>query len=246
AEVGGDPALVELAPGGPDHLRLTLHLPHWEGLIHLVERARRLAGLDADPEEAVGVLTRSRLLRPLLERRPGLRVPGCWDPFETSVRTILGQQVGVPAASLFAGRLAAAAGTPVPGLGAVGITHLFPTAAALADADLADVGLTTARVVAVRAFAAAVAEDRIRLDRSVGLEALEASLTALPGIGPWTAQCIALRLGEPDAFPAGDLGLRRAVRRLDPAGPGDAAGIQRLAESWRPWRALAAVHLWAA
>lgn len=241
AEVGGDPALLELSAGGPDHLLLTVHLPHWEGLIHVVDRVRRLAGLDLDLEGGASVLGRSPLLAVLVERRPGLRVPGAWDPFETGVRTILGQQVSVAGANVLAGRLVAATGTPVAGLG--GITHVFPPPGRLAESDLADTGLTRARAGAIRAFAAAVAEDRIRLDGSVSLDELVASLTALPGIGPWSAHCLALRLGEPDAFPAGDLGLRRAAGAGVPLAAGE---LERQAEEWRPWRALAAVHLWAA
>jgi AraC family transcriptional regulator of adaptative response / DNA-3-methyladenine glycosylase II len=242
AVIGGDPAVIELCAGGDDHLLLRLHLPHWEGLIHIVERVRRLAGLDADLDAAHGVLRRDRAMRALVGRRPGLRVPGAWDPYETGVRAILGQQVSVAGASTLARRLVAAVGVPVPGLGPLGITHTFPAPDALAAADLDGIGLTRARAGALRAFAGAVAEDRVRLDRSVELHTLVASIMALPGLGPWTAQYIALRLGEPDAFPAGDLGLRRAFDRIQPGG---AVGLAERAEAWRPWRALGAAHLWA-
>jgi AraC family transcriptional regulator of adaptative response / DNA-3-methyladenine glycosylase II len=238
--VGGSPGVLELEPGGDDHLMLRAHLPRWEELIHLVERARRIASLDADLEAAAGRLGRDRTIGPLIGARPGLRVPGSWDPFETGVRAILGQQVTVAGAGTIAGRLVRRLGRPVPGLRPFGLTHTFPAPETLAAADLGGVGLTRQRADAVRSFAQAVVEGRIRLDRSASLERLVASIGAVDGLGPWTAQYIALRLGEQDAFPASDLGLRRAL------GQRSAAAVEQLAERWRPWRALAATHLWAA
>jgi AraC family transcriptional regulator of adaptative response / DNA-3-methyladenine glycosylase II len=235
--VDGDPGVLELAPGGADHLLLRAHLPHWEGLIHVVERARRIAGLDADPSAAVEHLATDALLAPLVAGRSGLRVPGTWDPFETGVRAIVGQQVTVSGATTLAGRIVERLGTPVPGLRALGLTHTFPSAATLADADLAGLGLTGARAAALASFAAAVAGDDVRLDGSVGVDQLVGAVAALPGIGPWTAQYLALRMGERDAFPTTDLALRKAAG-LDAKALGDRA------ESWRPWRALAALHLW--
>ncbi len=232
--IGGDPGVLELMPGGDDHLLLLAHLPHWEELIHIVERARRMAAVDFDLEEPARVLAADPLLAPLLRARPGLRPPGTWDPFETGVRAILGQQVSIAAANTLAGRLVERLGTPVPGLGPLGLTHTFPSPETVAGADLDGLGLTRTRAEAIRSFARAVAEDEIRLDRSVSLDRLTASITAIDGLGPWTAQYVALRLGEPDAFPAEDLGLRRAL------------GGQDRSERWRPWRALAATHLWVA
>ena len=233
--IDGDPGVLELRPGGPDHLVLTAHLPHWGELIHVVERARRIVGLDADLEEAARHLEGDPVLAPL---RPGLRVPGTWDAFETGVRAILGQQVSVAGASTLAGRLVERHGHPVPGLRQLGLTHTFPTAQQLAEADLDGLGLTHGRGAAIRAFAAAVAADEVRLDRSASLDRLVDSITALDGLGPWTAHYVALRLGEPDAFPATDLGLRRAAARRS------RTPLAELAERWRPWRALAATHLW--
>ena len=250
-EVDGDTGVIELMPPGPagsgagsfDHLVLRAHLPHWEGLIHLVERARRIAGLDTDYPEATALLEGDDILGPLVAKRPGLRVPGAWDPFETGVRAIVGQQVTVAGASRLTGRIVERFGRPVAGLSQLGLTHTFPTATDLAEHDLAGVGLTPARQDAVRAFALAVATGEVRLDRSIGLEELMASLTAIRGVGPWTAAYLALRLGEPDAFPAADLGLRRGVNPVDPP---SAAALTRMSERWAPWRALAARHLWAA
>jgi AraC family transcriptional regulator of adaptative response / DNA-3-methyladenine glycosylase II len=236
--VDGDPGVLELLPGGADHLVLRAHLPHWEELIHIVGRARRIASLDFDLEEPAAQLAGDPIIGPLLTRRPGLRPPGTWDPFETGVRAILGQQITIAGANTMARRLVEQLGTSVPGLAQLGLSHTFPSAETLATADLGGLGLTRARTTAVRSFARTVADDTVRLDRSISLDRLVDSLTALAGLGPWTAQYLALRLGEPDACPTTDLGLRRALPR--PA----AAALGEIAERWRPWRALATTHLW--
>ncbi|MGH9001326.1 MAG: AlkA N-terminal domain-containing protein [Acidimicrobiia bacterium] len=241
--VDADPGVLELAPGDePDHLVVRAHLPHWAGLIHVVERARGIAGLDVDLGAATAHLAGEPVIAPLVAVRPGLRVPGTWDPFETGVRAIVGQQVSVAAATTMTGRIARRHGTPVPGLGPLGLSHTFPAPEVLADADLGGLGLVPARAKAVKAFAAAVAAGKVRLDGSVSLEGFVASVTELPGLGPWTAHYLALRMGEPDAFPATDLGLRRALARH---APDVSDPLPELAERWRPWRALAATHLWA-
>jgi AraC family transcriptional regulator, regulatory protein of adaptative response / DNA-3-methyladenine glycosylase II len=219
---------------------LVVHLPRWDELTHLVARARGIVSLDLDVEEATARLSRDATLGPLVAARPGLRTPGTWDPFETGVRAIVGQQVTVAAAGTITGRIVERHGTPVPGLAQLGLTHAFPAAATLANADLDGLGLPRARQDAIRSFARAVTDDAIRLDGSVGLEELVASIVEIDGLGAWTANYLALRLGERDAFPATDLGLRRALDMRDPRALG------QLAESWRPWRALAATHLWMA
>ncbi len=239
--VDGDPGVLELSPGTDDHLMLRAHLPHWSELIHIVQRARRIVSLDVDLAEAAGPLGDDPVVGPLLRSRPGIRVPGTWDPFETGVRAIIGQQITVPAANTIAGRLVDRLGTPVRGLEQLGLTHTFPSPRTLAAADLGGLGLTSARTDAIRSFAAAVAADEIRLDRSVSLDRLVASVTAIDGLGAWTAHYLALRLGERDACPITDVGLQRAfARRADGSALGDRA------ERWRPWRALAATHLWLA
>lgn len=240
--VGENPGVIEIMPGGEDHLLLRAHLPHWEGLIHVVQQARRIFNLDSDPEAANAHLEDDPTLGPLVRTRPGLRMPGTWDPYEIGVRAIVGQQVSVASASTVAGRIVERHGVPVPGLEQMGLTHLFPTAATLAVADLDDLGLTSGRIAAVRAFAEAARDEVVPLDGSVGLTELQAALVDLPGIGSWTAQYLALRLGEPDAFPATDLGLRRAVEGA-PVNGARSPLVER-AERWRPWRAQAAIHLW--
>ena len=237
--VGEAPGVLELRPGGDDHLLLRAHLPHWEELVHVVQRARHIANLDLDVDEPVRVLAADRIVGRLIRERPGVRPPGTWSPFELGVRAIIGQQVSVAAANTVSGRLVERLGTRVPGLEPLGLTHTFPSAATLAGADYSGVGLMPARGEAIRSFARAVVEDRVRLDRSVTLDRLVASLAALDGLGPWTAHYIALRLGEPDAFPTTDLGLRHAYAGLAPH-----ETLGEAAERWRPWRALVATHLW--
>jgi AraC family transcriptional regulator of adaptative response / DNA-3-methyladenine glycosylase II len=242
-EVDGDPGVIELRPGGEDDLVLVLHLPHWEELIHLVARARRIAGIELDLDEPAHHLAADPTIGPLLQARPGLRTPGTWDPFETGVRAIVGQQVTLAAASTITGRIVERHGRSVAGLSQIGLTHTFPTAMTLVDADLDGLGLPRGRQEAIRSFARAVVDDAIRLDGSVGLDDLVASIAAIDGLGQWTAHYVALRLGEPDAFPATDLGLRRA---LELRGSRSGSALAELSERWRPWRALAATHLWLA
>jgi AraC family transcriptional regulator of adaptative response / DNA-3-methyladenine glycosylase II len=243
--IDGDPGVLELAPGGAGHLVLRARLPHEEGLVQVVQRARRIFALDADLESASRHLDADPVAGPLVRDRPGLRPPGTWDPFETGVRAIVGQQVSVGGAGTLTARIAARHGTPAPGLEALGLNRLFPSPEALAEADLGGLGLTTARAAAIGSFARAVAAGAVRLDRGVRLADLVESIVAVPGLGPWTAQYLALRLGEQDAFPASDLGIRRSLARLlgRSVTERDAAAV---AEAWRPWRAHGAIHLWLA
>jgi AraC family transcriptional regulator of adaptative response / DNA-3-methyladenine glycosylase II len=177
---------------------------------------RRLFDLDADPAAIAGVLGRDRVMARLLRVKPGVRVPGAWDPFELTVRAIVGQQVSVAGARTVLGRIAAAHG----GL----------TAETLADAEIQ--GMPRKRAETIRTVARAVVSRQIDLERD--------DLTQLPGIGPWTANYIAMRLGNPDAFPAGDLILRRN------AGDLTERELLRRSERWRPFRAYAAMLLWTA
>jgi AraC family transcriptional regulator of adaptative response / DNA-3-methyladenine glycosylase II len=187
------------------------------------------------------------LLAPRLAAHPGLRVPGAWDPFELAVRAILGQQISVAGARTLAGRLVERLGEPLSGDETTGPTHLFPTPRALANADLTGLGLTGARVRALTGLGQAVADDPSLLDPTAEPGRARDRLLALPGIGPWTVDYIALRaFRDPDAFPEADLGLLRALEGQGPWGEGrpSARQLRDRAEAWRPWRAYAALHLW--
>jgi len=211
-------------------------------LPRLVAGAARLFDLDADAAAIAAHLSHDPLLRRALGGRT-VRVPGTWDPFELGVRALLGQQVSVAAARTLAGRLVRACGEPLARPDGA-LTHVFPTAAAVAAAPLESLGLTRARAAALRGFARAVADGDLDLHALSGLDEAIVALTALPGIGEWTAQYVAMRaLREPDAFPAGDLGVRRVLAEGG-ALPPEREVLAR-AERWRPWRAYATLALWA-
>jgi AraC family transcriptional regulator, regulatory protein of adaptative response / DNA-3-methyladenine glycosylase II len=241
--IDGDPGVLEISRGGEDHLILVAHLPHWEGLIHVVQRSRRIFGLDVDVEEPARALCTDPHLAPLLHKRPGLRPPGTWDPFETAVRAICGQMISVSAAGTIVRRITERHGTEVPGLQAMGLSRLFPSPATLAAGDLDGIGLTATRIEAVRALARAVDSGELPLDCGASFERFIEGVCALRGFGPWSAHYLALRVGYPDAFPASDLGLRRALEALGHLDV-SARVAESLSDRWRPWRSLAATHLW--
>jgi AraC family transcriptional regulator of adaptative response / DNA-3-methyladenine glycosylase II len=174
-------------------------------------------------------------------------VPGAWDGFELSIRAILGQQITVVGARNLAGKLVATHGEPLPAelAGAVpGLTLVFPSPAALAEVDFATLGMPGSRARALAALTAAVVADPLIFGPKRSLDDAIGALRALPGIGEWTAQYIAMReLREPDAFPAADIGLMRALADADGRRP-NPAELSARAEAWRPWRAYAALHLW--
>jgi len=235
---------IEVAPVAGRHaLAATIRFPNVKTLPAIVGRIRRLFDLGADVGVISAQLAADPYLAPLVALRPGLRVPGAWDAFELAVRAILGQQITVGAARRLIGKLVAMYGQPVqPADTAVhGLTMLFPRAEHLAAADLSTLGMPGARAVALSALAAAQPQlSHTDLD----LDATLARVRTLPGIGEWTAQYIAMRaLRDPDAFPAADIGLLRAMSGPDGVRPTAAALLAR-AEAWRPWRAYAAQHLW--
>lgn len=203
----------------------------------ITERIRAMFDLNADWAAIAGSFRTDQALAGRLETAPGLRVPGCWNGFELAVRAILGQQVSVKGATSLAGRIARTFGQPfAPGSG---LTHLFPAPEILADADVASIGLPKARGETIRALARAVCDGQIKFEGILDSEAFLTHLCEIPGIGRWTAQYVAMRaLGEPDAFPSGDLGLLRAL------GVDNPRELEKRAEAWRPWRAYAAMYLW--
>jgi AraC family transcriptional regulator of adaptative response / DNA-3-methyladenine glycosylase II len=230
-------------PGGDHALKLEVHGVPPSRLLEIVGRVRRMFDLDAEPRTIADALSVHPRLRAMLQRQPGLRLPSGWDGFEIAVRAIIGQQVSVAAARTVASRLAQRFGEPLATAHGSGLAHLFPTAERVADADLSAIGLTKARAQTLRTVARAVLDGAVDFRAESTLDDFVARWTALPGIGPWTAHYIAMRaLGHPDAFPAEDLVLQRAL-------PGDgsrlsARALSAQAEAWRPWRAYSVIHLW--
>jgi AraC family transcriptional regulator of adaptative response / DNA-3-methyladenine glycosylase II len=227
---------------------VTVRFPRLRALPRIIALVRRVFDLTADPELIGAHLAEDPRLAPLVAARPGLRVPGAWDGVEMTVRAILGQQITVAAATGIAGRIVAAFGDPIedPAAHALGLTHLFPTPERLAAADIAGMGMMPgARARTVTSFAAEILANPALLHPNRPLDDAVADLLALPGIGKWTAHYISMRaLRETDAFPAADVGLMKAL--ADPAGKRPSpADLLHAAERWRPWRAYAALHLWA-
>jgi AraC family transcriptional regulator of adaptative response / DNA-3-methyladenine glycosylase II len=233
----GQPGWLEAKPHAGHALTLRVELVGPARLLDVVARVRRIFDLDADPLAIHSSLKRDPLLARLTKARPGLRVPGAWDGFELGVRAILGQQVSVAGASTLTARLAAKFGHPVP-FQVDGLACTFPAANELADADLS-IGIPASRADAIREFARAVVSEAVVFDGRHDAATFAGRLCAIRGLGPWTAQYIAMRaLSDPDAFPAGDLVLLRAT------GIKTTAQLERHAERWRPWRAYAAMQIW--
>jgi len=218
-------------------LGLEVRFPDPRALLFIVERVRRVFDLGADPAVIEEHLRTDPLLREAWARHRGIRVPGAWDGFELAVRAILGQQISVRAATTIAGRVASRFGSPVA-VGA-GLGRLFPTPAQLATAAIEEAGVVRSRAEAIRSLARHVAGGTITFGTCIDGRTTVSTLRELPGIGDWTAEYIAMRaLGEPDAFPSGDLVLRRM------AGDLSARQLKRRSEAWRPWRAYAVMLLW--
>jgi DNA-3-methyladenine glycosylase II len=228
---------VSVWPGDGDALQVELDFPDATAVPEIITRLRRLFDLDADLPTMQRHLAADPLLAPLIAERPGLRVPGAWDGLELAFRAVLGQQITVVGAIRLAGKLLAQYGEPlrsaVPGL-----THVFPQAAVLADADLATLGMPKSRGRTLSGVAQALLDDPLLFASGT------ARLLALHGIGDWTAQYIALRqLRDMDGFPTGDVGLLRALEVLEGARM-TARELSTRAEAWRPFRGYAAQVLW--
>ncbi|MEP1216979.1 MAG: AlkA N-terminal domain-containing protein [Marinobacter sp.] len=239
----GQPGLVICRPQtSPPGVQLIVRGPARQGILEVSARVRRLFDLDADLPGITADLANDPILQPLVRQNPGLRVPGCWDRFEFAVRAVLGQQISITAARTLAGRLVARLGNPLsPDLTAdTGITHQFPPAEAIARQAPENPGMPRSRAETLAQVAARFAEPGFaELDGNTLLE----QLASLRGIGPWTLNYLSLRgLGDPDAFPASDLGLLKASASL--GGPTTAGTLTGHAERWRPWRAYAAQYLW--
>ena len=235
---------ISVQPGEGNALRASIRISKLALLPHIIARLRRQFDLAADPLSIAAHLADDPVLAPLLKQRPGLRVPGAWDGFELAIRAVLGQQITVAAAIRLAGRLVAAHGQPMTEPDH-GLTHVFPTPSALAHADLAVLGMPRSRAATLNSVAAAALANPDLFGAHCDLEQAITRLRSIRGVGEWTAQYIALRqLREPDAFPAADIGLMRALADAQGRRPSASELLVR-AESWRPWRAYAAQHLWA-
>jgi AraC family transcriptional regulator of adaptative response / DNA-3-methyladenine glycosylase II len=219
--IGGDAGVLELMPGGAGHLILRAHLPHWEELIHVAERARRIANLDLDLAEAQDRLAADSSIGSMVAGSPGVRPPGTWDAFDVGIRTVIAAEIPQVAVNPRLHHLVTQLGQPVAGVAQMGLRRTFPPPHTVALAGDDQLGLPSPLAQKVRAFARAVATGSIRLDGSLGLDELVSTITAIDGIGPRAAHHIALRLGEPDAWPSS----------------------MRAADRWRPWRAIVATHI---
>jgi AraC family transcriptional regulator of adaptative response / DNA-3-methyladenine glycosylase II len=222
-------------------LRLEISRTDPHQIPNIVSRVRRLFDLDADLEAAHAVLATDSLLATGIERRPGLRIPGGWDGFEILVRAIIGQQVSVPAATTLVRRLVQQYGEDRKN--ATGeLNRAFPTAERIADATMESIGLPKTRVLTLRAVATAILNGQLNFDCSQPLEEFVARMIELPGIGRWTAHYVAMRaLNYPDAFPAGDLVVQRALGNGNRLSERE---TEARSQAWRPWRAYAVLHLW--
>lgn len=245
--IDGAQGVVSVRPGKGDALVAEISFPNLAALPAVIARIRRVFDLAADPVQIGAHLARDAALAPLVAARPGLRAPGAWDGFELAVRAILGQQITVVAARGLAARMTEAFGEVIddPAALQLGLNRIFPSPERLIGRDIAALGMPRSRANSLEALARAVAADPAMFTPRADLDSAIAALKALPGIGEWTAQYIALReLREPDAFPHGDVALQRALPGPDGARP-TAAELLARAETWRPWRAYAAQHLWA-
>lgn len=232
--VNGFTGSIAVAPmAGADALTVDVSIPDRALIPEIVENVARMFDVDHDPADVNGALARQTLLKRAWSKHPGIRVPGAWSPFELAVRAILGQQVSVKAATTMAGRVAGKWGDIVPT--EHGVDRLFPWPATLADAKLESVGITRSRAETIRKLSQHVCAGTIDFASPGALD----TLREIRGIGDWTVQYIAMRaLKDADAFPSGDLVLRRR------AGNCTAHTLERRSQKWRPWRAYAVMLLW--
>jgi AraC family transcriptional regulator of adaptative response / DNA-3-methyladenine glycosylase II len=236
--IDGDPGVLEISPGGPDYLVLRAHLPHWKGLIHIVQRARGIFNLDADVDAANRHLAADPLIGPLAKARPGIRPPGTWDLFETAIEVAAREHAGADT-TLTMRHIAERYGSPIPGVQALGLTRTFPAPQDLVSADLRGFGLSAPSIVAIRNLAEAA---RDRVSNLTSSDRPGAVVGEIHTLSAGSRQSLGLRLGEPDAFPSASpellCALSRATRQLTTS-----QQAEDLADAWRPWRAHAATYL---
>jgi len=248
--IAGKPGIIECRHDDrKDSVSLTLHGIATAEIFQVVQRVRGMFDLDAPVGDIENALSNDPKLAKIIRHKPGVRVPGVWDGFELSVRAILGQQVSVKAATTLAGRIAKRYGTAVKLPASllacsdeVTLNRMFPAAEKLARARFNEIGLVSSRAETIRRVASAAARGDIDFDDAQDPHGFCSSLMSIRGIGEWTAHYVAMRaLKFPDAFPASDLGLLKAASDQEKMRPVE---LKRRAESWRPWRAYAALLLW--
>jgi AraC family transcriptional regulator of adaptative response / DNA-3-methyladenine glycosylase II len=219
-----------------DSLRVRVQFPDPRSLFFITERVRAMFDLNADWADIVDSLGSDPALRPMVYSDPGLRVPGCWSGFELAVRAILGEQASARGATSICGRVVRTFGKRFAA--APGLTHIFPSAEVLAEANLVGMRLPSIKAKAIKSLARAVCGEEIQWEGITDSEDFLTRLSKIPGVGRRTAQYVAMRtLNEPDAFPSDDRGLQRAL------GVKSSRELEQRAESWRPWRAYAALYL---
>ena len=216
-------------------------------LYQIIDRIRSIFDLRADSAQIDQILAKDKLLKPMVNKFPGLRVPGCWDGFEVAVRAILGQQISVKAASTLVARIASRHGSAYTCANPQ-LTHVFPCATELRRANLDGLGIVTQRIAAIKSVAELIASGNIKIDCTLDTDNFVEKICQVKGIGEWTAHYIAMRaLNDPNAFPHSDLILRRAAAPASGAGEIAALTARQLlarAEAWQPWRAYAVILLW--
>ena len=234
--------IVSLTPT-PDHVRCVLRLNDFRDLSTAIARCRRLLDLDADPEAVVEFLSTDRDLAPLIAKHPGQRIPRTVDENELAVRAVIGQQVSMKAARTHCARIVKAHGTAIADPNGE-LTHVFPSADELAHLRPADLAFPKSRQRTVIDMVRALADGAVNLGPGCDWQRARYQLLDLPGVGPWTAEVIAMRgLGDPDAFPVADGGIRTAAKNLGL--PTDIRALSEHSARWRPWRSYATQHLWA-
>jgi AraC family transcriptional regulator of adaptative response / DNA-3-methyladenine glycosylase II len=238
--VGGAPGLLEVSPGGAGYLLLRAHLPYWEGLIHVVSRVGWLLGTDTDHTAGAAALCADPVLGPLVGDRPGLVVPGAWDTFEIGVWAILSRGRDPRSAAGYLEAVVTRLGRVVPGLRG-GLTHTFPDPGVVTLSGLESAGVPAAEAAAVATLAAALTNAGTGPGSGTGLDVL----SALPGADPDLRDYLAFRLGQREAFPLADPSLAAALRDIGAHPQGNSTHPAPWCARWRPWLALAAVHLMA-
>ncbi|MCP4750046.1 MAG: DNA-3-methyladenine glycosylase 2 family protein [Proteobacteria bacterium] len=227
-------------------LKINIAFPESDKLYHICEKIKKMFDLDAPITEIDRFLKSSTLLKPSVIKDKGLRVPGCWDPFELCIRAIIGQQISVKGATTISGRIVERYGKvyngPVPS-GEPRKWYIFPEPSVLKDVGFDGLGLTRTRIDTIKSLSASVDNEEIVFDPNTDVDAITEKLRAIKGIGDWTAQYIAMRaLRDPNAFPSSDLGLVKAASTTDrKIKPKD---LETLSQNWTPWRANAAMYLW--